>query len=447
MEYRQQYEGKQISADEAAMLVKSGNWVEFGFCAVVPQTVDKALAKRLPMLTDVKFRGGILLDVPEIFRIDSPGDHFSWNSWHMSGIERKAQDAGFCYYTPMRYSEVPRYYRENLERIDVMIIQVAPMDKFGYFNFGISASHYAACIAISDMVIVEVNRNMPRCNGSKETSIHISQVDYIVEGENLPLRQMPSVQPDVVETEIARRVVPMIPDGACIQLGIGGLPNAVGKLLAESDLRDLGVHSEMFVESFVELEQKGIITGRRKNIDNGMSVYAFASGSSAMYDYLDMNPNCYAAAVDYVNDPLVIARNDNVISINNAIDVDLYGQVNAESSGFRNISGAGGQLDFVIGAYLSRGGKSFICLSSTFTNKKTGQIQSRIRPTMQNGSVITDTRPLTQYLCTEYGCVNLKGMTSWQRAEAIISIAHPDFREELIAQAEEMNIWRRSNKR
>lgn len=447
MDYSEEYSNKLIRAEEAANIIVSGDWVEFGFCAVVPQAVDVALAKRLPQLEDVKFRGGVLLDVPEIFKIKDPGKHFCWNSWHMSGVERKAQEAGFCYYAPIRYSEVPRYYRENVRHMDVMVIQAAPMDKFGYFNFGVSASHYTAAKEISDVVIIEVNRRLPRCNSSKEANIHISEVDYVVEGDNLPPRQMPSVEPDVTEIEIARQIIPMIPSGACLQLGIGGLPNAVGKLLADSDLKDLGVHSEMYVDSFVELEQKGIINCSRKNIDRGLQVYAFAAGSQRLYDYLDMNPNCFAAPVSYVNDARVISQLDNLISINNAIDIDLYGQVNAESSGFRNISGAGGQLDFVVGAYLSNGGKSFICMSSTYINKKTGEMASRIRPTLQNGSIVTDTRANVQYVCTEYGCVNLKGLTSWQRAEALIGLAHPDFRDGLIAEAEKMQIWRRSNKR
>lgn len=447
MDYKKEYSSKQISSDEAAMLVKSGDWVEFGVCSIVPQKVDKALARRLPMLEDVKFRGGILLDVPEIFKIKDPEEHFSWNSWHMSGIERKAQDMGFAYYAPIRFSELPRYYIENVKQVDVMVIQVTPMDKFGFFSFGISTCHYAAAIEVSDKVIVEVNENLPRCNCGRNSNVHISEVDYIVEGDNPPLRQMPSVEPDIVEANIARQIIPMIPDGACLQLGIGGLPNAVGKLLAESDLKDLGIHSEMYVDSYVELEQKGIVTGRKKNINKGVQVYSFAAGSQKLYDYLDMNPSCCSMSVDYVNDPRVIAQLDNVISINNAVDMDLYGQVNAESSGFRNISGAGGQLDFVLGAYLSKGGKTFICMSSAYVDKKTGELRSRIRPTMREGSAVTDTRANTQYVCTEYGCINLKGLSSWQRAEAIIGIAHPDFRESLIAEAEKMKIWRKSNRK
>ena len=224
------------------------------------------------------------------------------------------------------------------------------------------------------------------------------------------------------------------------------MPNAVGTLIAQSDLKDFGVNSEMYVDAFVDMSLAGKITGKYKNIDKGRQVYSFAAGSQRVYDFLNDNRECMTAPIDYVNDIRTIAAIDNFASICGAVEVDLYGQVSAESSGFRQISGAGGQQDFVLGAYLSNGGKSFICLSSTFFNKKTGQLESRIRPTLENGSIVTDTRANIHYLCTEYGCVNLKGLTTWEKAEALISVAHPDFREDLIKEAEKMHIWRRSNK-
>ena len=224
------------------------------------------------------------------------------------------------------------------------------------------------------------------------------------------------------------------------------MPNAIGSLIAQSDLKDLGVHTEMYVDAFVDIAKAGKITGARKQLDKGRQVYAFGAGTQKMYDYLNDNPECMSAPVDYTNDIRSISALDNFISINNAVDIDLFGQVNAETAGLKHISGAGGQLDFVLGAYLSKGGKSFICLSSTFFNKKTGHLESRIRPTLENGSIVTDTRANIHYLCTEYGCVNLKGLTTWEKAEALISVAHPDFREDLIKEAEKMHIWRRSNK-
>ena len=246
---------------------------------------------------------------------------------------------------------------------------------------------------------------------------------------------------------MAKQIVELIPNGACLQLGIGGMPNAVGSLIAQSDLKNLGIHTEMYVDAFVDIAKAGKITGLNKSIDKGRQVYAFGAGTQKLYDYLDNNPECMSAPVSYTNDIRSIAALDNFISINNAVNVDLFGQVSAESAGIKHISGAGGQLDFVLGAYLSNGGKSIICLSSTFVNKKTGKLESRIVPTLANGSIVTDTRANIHYLCTEYGCVNLKGLTAWQKAEAIISVAHPDFRQQLIDQANAMHIWKNSNNR
>ena len=244
---------------------------------------------------------------------------------------------------------------------------------------------------------------------------------------------------------MAKLIVEEITDGACLQLGIGAMASAVGRMIAESDLKDLGVHTEMYVDSFVDIAEAGKITGAKKNLDPYKQVYAFAAGSKRLYDYLNNNPSCMSAPVDYTNAAAVIGALDNFVSINNAVDFDLYGQINAESAGIRHISGSGGQQDFVLGAYLSKGGKSFVCASSTFKTKD-GQVHSRIRPTLQTGSTVTDTKTNAHYLVTEYGKANLKGMSSWQRAEAIIGLAHPDFRYELIKEAEKMRIWRKSNK-
>ena len=319
------------------------------------------------------------------------------------------------------------------------------MDEHGFFNFGPSSSHMASMCKRAQVIIVEVNHNMPRCLGGFNEGIHISQVTHIVEGDNPPIAEMGASKATEVDEAVAKLIVEEIPNGACLQLGIGGMPNAVGSMIAESDLRDLGVHTEMYVDAFVDIANAGKINGSRKNIDRGRQVYAFAAGTKKLYDYIDNNPECMSAPVDYTNCIQSVASLDNFISINNAVDIDLYGQVSSESSGTKQISGAGGQLDFVMGAYQSRGGKSFICCSSTFTDKQ-GVMHSRIRPTLAEGSIVTDTRANTHYVVTEYGMVNLKGLSSWQKAEALISVAHPDFRDELIAEAEKMHIWRRSNK-
>ena len=446
MSYEQEYQNKLTTAEEAVKIVKSGDWIDFGWCAGTPVALDHALAQRMPELYDVNFRGGVLLRPLECFAADDAGEHFSWNSWHMSGIERHMIAKGCAYYASMRYSELPRFYREHIIPNDVMMVQVAPMDEHGYFNLGPQASHLKAASEVSKKIIVEVNHNMPRCLGGFEEALHISEVDMIVEHDS-PIGILPAGGPATeIDEAVAKLIVEEIPNGACLQLGIGGMPNAVGSLIAQSDLKDLGVHTEMYVDDFVDMAAAGKITGAKKNIDRGRQAFAFAAGTQKLYDYLNDNPACMSAPVNYTNDARVIAELDNFMSINNAVNLDLFGQVNAESAGVKHISGAGGQLDFVMGAYLSKGGKSFICCSSAFTDKQ-GNLHSRILPTLDNGSIVTDTRANVHYLVTEYGKVCLKGLSSWQRAEAIISIAHPQFRDELIASAEQMKIWRRSNKR
>ena len=284
MDYKKLYAEKLVSAEKAASVVKSGDWVDYGWTTGTPVAVDAAIAKRLPELENVNFRGGILMWVPEIFQIDDPAAHMTWNSWHMGGIERKAIAQGFSFYSPIRYSELPRYYRESSDPVDVAVFQVTPMDEHGYFNFGPSASHLGAVCEKARKIIVEVNTNMPRCLGGMENCVHISQVTGIVEGDNPPIGQMAAAGPaSEVDLKVANLVVPQIPNGACLQLGIGGMPNAIGNLIAQSDLKDLGVHTEMYVDAFVDIAKAGKITGRNKNVDRGRQVYAFAAGTQKLY--------------------------------------------------------------------------------------------------------------------------------------------------------------------
>ena len=447
MNYIDEYKRKKVTADAAVKVIKSGDWVDYGFCVTTVDTLDQALARRTDELKNINLRGAILPKLPAVFKRDDAGEHFTWNSWHFSGIERQLAARGLAYYAPISYSELPRYYRDLDNPSNVAMLQVAPMDERGYFNFGPSASHLAAVCERADYVIVEVNKNVPYCFGNETSGIHISNVDYIVEGDNPPISAFGSggVVSDV-DKIIAEHILEHIPNGACLQLGIGGMPNALGSLIAHSDLKELGVHTEIYSDGFVDIAKAGKITGEHKNLDKGKQTFVFAAGTQKVYDYIHNNPEILSAASDYVNDIRVIAAQDNMISINNCVDIDLYGQISSESSGFKQITGAGGQLDFVLGAYLSKGGKSFICCSSTFTDKS-GNLHTRIRPTLSAGSAVTATRACVQYVATEHGLVNLKGLSTWQRAEAIISIAHPSFRDELIKEAEKMGIWRNTNRR
>ena len=445
MDYQAMYQQKLTTAEEAVKVVKSGDWVDYGWCTNHPIALDKALAARKDELRDVKVRGGVTMWMPEIAKAEDAGEHFTWNSWHCSGIDRKIMTKGMGFFSPMRYSELPRFYRENLT-VDVAMLQVTPMDSHGNFSFALAASHLADMLEKAKVIILEVNKNMPWVYGLTGCEINIKDGDYVVEGDNPEVAQLGGGgEPTAVDKAVAELIVPQIPNGACLQLGIGGMPNTIGAMIAQSDLKDLGVHTEMYVDGFVDMAMAGKLTGKNKALDKGRQVYAFAAGSKKLYDYVDRNPDVMAAPVDYTNDVRVLAQLDNFISINNAIDMDLFGQVNAESAGLKHISGTGGQLDFVMGAYLSKGGKSFICMSSTVTGKD-GTVKSRIVPTLTPGSICTDPRSCVHYIVTEYGMVNLKGLSTWERAEALISIAHPDFREQLIQDAEKMHIWRRSNK-
>ncbi|NPV90215.1 MAG: butyryl-CoA:acetate CoA-transferase [Firmicutes bacterium] len=445
MDYREEYQRKLISADQAAALVKSGDWVDYSQFNLGAVACDQALARRQEELFGVKIRSVMRASGPaRVVEADSTTDHFMYHSWHFSGLERKYFDRGLCWFSPILYGELPRYYREAVDRVDVAFVVVTPMNEHGYFNFSNICSASKAICDKAKTVVLEVNRGLPWVYGGSEESIHISEIDFVVEGDNPPLVQLPSVPPTEVDQKIAELIMPQISDGACIQLGVGGMPNTVGALLAKSDLKDLGVHTEMLVDAFIDMFEQGKITNAKKSIDRHKMVFTFGMGTQKLYDFMNHNPVCATYPVSYTNDPFVISQNDKVVAINNAVEVDLFGQVTAESSGLKHISGTGGQLEFTYGAYRSRGGKAFTCLSSTY-NKK-GEPVSRIKPILTHGSAVTVPRTMVQYVVTEYGIAPLKGKTTWERAESIINVAHPQFRDELVREAEKMGIWKKSSR-
>ncbi len=441
-----EYKKKLVSADEAVKVVKSGDWVDYGFSLNTVELLDKALARRKGELKDVKVRGSLSARPLDIITLDPEQESFTYHSFHMSGYERKMCAEGKCFFIPFIFTNLPKLHREHI-KTDVAMTQVSAMDEDGYFTFSLSNTGIKACHDNAKYSIVEVNEHHPHVCGGQDYRIHISEVDYVVEGEHLPIPEIPVPPPTEVDEKVAEYIIDEIKSGATIQLGIGALPNLIGNMLAESDLKDLGCHTEMICDSYFKLYEAGKLTNKEKNIDKGFSAWSLALGTKQLYDWLDNNDQLKSYPVDYINAPAVMAKNDKLISINSAIEVDMFGQICSESSGIRHISGTGGQLDFLTGAFNSKGGRGYICLTSTFTDKKSGELKSRIVPTLPTGGIVTDPRSQAFILVTEFGLVSLAGKSTWERAEALISIAHPNFRDDLIKSAEKMNIWRRSNKK
>lgn len=444
MDHLAQYREKLRTPEQAVRVVKSGDWVDYTVALGFPSLLDAALAGRRDELKDVKIRGNLIFGPLKTVECDPERKHFCYNSWHCSGYERKLCDMGLCSYIPMVFRNVVPYYR-NFLTVNVAMMAVPPMDKHGYFNLSCSTGVAKGILEKADIVILEVNEHLPHILGGFDESIHISKVDFVVEGEHPPLPQFPIAKATPEDTRIAEQIVPMIPSGATIQLGIGGMPNVVGSLLAQSDLKDLGMHTELCGDAYYELFKTGKLTNAKKRLHRGKGVAGIVFGSQPLYNWVDQNPGVVTAPLEYVNDPAVICQMNDMISINNCISVDLFGQICAESAGLRHISGTGGQLDYLTGAFASTNGKAFICMTSSFADKA-GVQHSRIVPRF-DGDIVTDPRSQAFYLVTEYGMVNLAGRSTWERAEMIISIAHPDFREQLITEAQKQKIWRNSNKR
>ena len=450
MRYQKEYQEKLTTAAAVAAKVQSGDGIKVGYFTSKPVVLIQELAKRHEELKDVLIVAcSTAPPIPEVIQY---GDSFTWWDWHWSKLTRALrQYYDNIVYGPITYHMCCEFVRNGTvnqgRQTDWCWQQVGPMDENGYFNFGPSVSESITSFETAKFTCVEVNKNMPRCLGGNQEGVHISLVDFIVEApDDQMIFAAPEIpEPTEVETQLANHLIEYIHDGSCLQLGIGGLPNALGNVIKNTDLKDLGIHSEMFVDAYVDMIASGQANGSRKNIDRYKAVYTFAVGTQRLYDWMNNNTNLATYTVDYVNDPRVIAQLDNMVSINQAVQVDLYTQISAESMGTDQITGHGGMTDFILGSQWSKGGKSFLCLPSTHTTKD-GKLVSRIVPTFSPGTCTSVSRHLVDYIATEYGVRKMKAQNQWVRTERIIEIAHPQFRDELVKAANDLKIWTRTNK-
>lgn len=428
----EKYRNKIKSPAEAAKVVKSGDWVDFGFGNGFPELFDEALAARRDELQDVKIRGGLVYR-PIIHTIDCDPDrkHFQYYSWHLGGYERKMFTAGRLQFVPMLLRLLPEMYRDYL-RVDVAVVPVSKPDEQGYCGLGLANFCWKTIMEKARTVIFEVNENMPCLQGVDGSHrVSLDEADIIMEGQHGPLCTSSYRTPSEADLQIARNVVAEIPNGATLSLGVGTIPFTIAQMLAQSDREDLGCHTGTISDAFLALYKAGKLTNAKKEVKTGLNTWNLASGSQELYDWLQENPQLfYPAELDYVHNPRVIEKISNYISINGGVQLDLMGQENAESVGTRQLSGVGGQLDFLEGAFLSRGGAGYICIESSRVDKK-GVRHSNIVPAIAAGSAISGPRALIQNVATEYGVAHLTGLSLKERAQAMIAVAHPNFRAEL----------------
>jgi acyl-CoA hydrolase len=432
---------RQISAEAAAALVHSGDWLDYGAVLAQPEAFDTALAARIGELRDVKVRGCLSLRPRAVVEADPEGEHVSFFNWHLSGYDRKQRDAGLQGYIPCNLGEIPDYYRRFIDPPDVMVIKTCPVDAGGYFNFSAANLWHGAVASRAKIVIVEVDPALPYVHGI-DNGLHVSQVDYVIDGAGHALPELPNAAPTDADRAVGRLIAGEIEDGACLQIGIGAMPNAVCSLLLDSGVRNLGVHTEMLTDGIIDLYRAGVVTGSAKSVHPGKIVCSFGLGSKATYDAIHDNPDISCQPVDMTNLPHLIIQNDRLSAINNTTQMDLQGQAASESDGHRHISGTGGQLQFIRGAYASNGGKSFVCMSSTY--ERNGVRRSRVVLDLTPGNIVTAPRSDMMFVVTEYGLVNLKGKSVPERATAMISLAHPDFRDDLGREARENGLIPRS---
>ncbi|WP_081410963.1 acetyl-CoA hydrolase/transferase family protein [Desulfotruncus alcoholivorax] len=426
---REVYSKKLVTAEEAVKVIKSGDNIALPLGCGEPRALVTAMAKRHNELKGVKVHQMLPLKEADYLSPEM-AKSFRHVSWFTSGVNRRAVNEGWADFMPGHFHDYPRLFQEYIT-VDVFMGMVSPMDERGFFSFGLSVDYTTTAAAEARVVILEVNPNMPRTRG--ESLIHISDVDYVIEN-NAPIPEIPI--PPLTEEDkiIGGYIAEMIEDSSTIQLGIGGMPNAVAQALVNK--KDLGIHTEMITDGMVDLVESGAVTGRKKTIHPGKIIGSFAAGTRRLYNFLNDNPMVEMYPVSYVNDPYVIGKNYKMVSINATLEIDLLGQCASETIGPKQYSATGGQADFAQGCLRSPGGKGFIALHATAKN---GTI-SKIVPFLQQGAVASCSKNDVDHVVTEFGVAKLRGKTARERALELISIAHPDFRADLRAAARKMNL-------
>ena len=421
MNWREMYKSKTVVAQEAVGHIKSGDRVVIAHAAAEPAYLIDTMIANKEQYQNVEMCQLVSLGDGK-YTQSGMENHFRFNGLFVTNGNRDAVYSGRADYTTSFFYEVPRAFRESLP-VDVTLLQVSLPDEYGYCSYGLSVDYTKPAAECAKMVIAQVNRFMPRTLG--DSFIHIKDIDYIVE-HDCPLPEYKTGKVTEIERAIAGNVASLIKNGDTLQLGVGTIPDAALSFL--KDKTDLGIHSEMVSDGVVDLMEQGVITNDRKNIDRGKSIVSFLMGTKKLYDFVDNNPSIEMRTVDYVNDPYVIRQNDNMVAVNSCIQVDLMGQVVSETIGLKQYSGVGGQVDFVRGANMSRGGRAVIAMPSTAVQGKVSRIVAFLEP----GAAITVSRNDVNYVVTEYGVAELKCKSLRERALSLIAIAHPDFRYELM---------------
>lgn len=420
-DWKELYRSKKMTAEQAVQQIPNHCRVFFGHGANEPLVLTEALVKNYQQYEDVEICHWVPMGTGAYTHPEMQG-YFRYNGLFLGAATRASVQEGRADYTPFYFHQSPRFFTDGTFPIDVALVSLTPPDEHGFCSFGVSVGGTKPAALSARMIIAQINDQMPRTMG--DSFIHVSKLTYVVEASS-PLPELGGGRIGPIEEAIGRNCAELIEDGSTLQLGIGSIPDAVLQFLG--DKKDLGIHSEMFSDGVVDLYEKGVITGAQKTENRGKMVAAFLLGSRRLYDFVHNNPDVLMLPVDYVNDPVVISRQNKMVSINSCLQVDFNGQVNSESMGTHQFSGIGGQLDYVRGACMCPNGKSILAMPST---AKHGTI-SRIVPVFEPGTTVTTPRTDVHYIVTEYGAVNLRGKSLRERAKLLISIAHPDFRESL----------------